>query len=214
MHVNDRRVFQRLRLARPILGTFNQQNALILDLGISGAFIEHYGVATSGLNCRLQFLWKGEPIEFAGNVARTFVVRVSGNEVLSHTGIRFTEAVGESESRLHDLMAVFVGSILSAQKANKDGVRLDEDHLTLMDVGGARRTRVRGLKRYRMEPDGTWNHGTTSDPNQVADGFTVAAYEYEEDLEMLCRAYELADEEGRRLIRLVAELSVRTVVPS
>jgi len=213
MHANDRRIFQRLRLARPILGTFDGQNALILDLGFGGAFIEHYGVTTSRLNCRLQFPWKGNEIIFDGEVARTFVVRVSGNSVVSHTGIRFTNAIAESQSHLQDLIATFVGSILAAQKANKDGVRLDEDHLTLMDIGGARRSRVRGLKRYRLQDGETWSHETTSDPQQPADGFTVAAYEYEEDLETLCRAYEIADEEGRRLIRLVAELSVRTTEP-
>ena len=214
MHANDRRTFQRLRLAKPILGTLDDQNALILDLGVGGAFVEHYGVTTSRLNCRLQFPWKGQEIIFLGDVVRTLVVRVSGNSVVSHTGIRFTEAVGKSQSHLQDLIATFVGSILAAQKANSDGLRLDGDHLTLMDIGGARRSRVRGLKRYRLQSGDTWSHETTGDPQQPADGFTVAAYEYEEDLETLCRAYEIADEEGRRLIRLVAELSVRTVVPS
>lgn len=212
MLTNDRRVFQRLRLARPILGNFDGQNALILDLGIGGAFLEHYGVATSRVKCRLQFPWKGQQIIFLGEVTRTFVVRVSGNEVVSHTGVRFSEPIGDSDVALQDLIATFVGAILAAQKANKDGVRLDDDHLTLMDIGGARRSRVRGLKRYRLQEGGTWSHATTTDRQQPPDGFTVAAYEYEEDLEMLCRAYEIADSEGRRLIRLVAELSARTVV--
>ena len=48
----------------------------------------------------------------------------------------------------------------------------------------------------------------TDTPQQPTDGFTVAAYEDEEELETLCRTYEQADEEGRSLIRLVAELSV------
>ena len=53
----------------------------------------------------------------------------------------------------------------------------------------------------------------TSDRHQPPDGFTVAAYEYESDLEALCLAYEIADEEGRAMIRLVSELSVNTVSP-
>ena len=71
--------------------------------------------------------------------------------------------------------------------------------------------RVHGLVRYRLRPDGTWVRSMTSDPQQPPDGFTVAAYEYESDLEALCLAYEVADEEGRALIRLVSELSVNTV---
>jgi hypothetical protein len=51
----------------------------------------------------------------------------------------------------------------------------------------------------------------TDSPEQPNNGFTVAAYEDDEELESLCQAYEIADEEGRRLIQLVAELSARTV---
>jgi hypothetical protein len=214
MLANDRRVFQRLRLARPILGTLDQQNALILDLGVGGAFIEHYGVTTRKHSCRLKFMWQGENIEYACQVARTLVVKVSGPDVVSHTGIHFIEPIGDSEERLRDLVATYVGAVLVAQKANSDGVRMDSQHSTLMEIGGARRARVRGFHRYRMQPDGMWIHMSTRDPIQPTDGFTVAAYEHVEDLEILCRAYEIADEEGRRLIRLVAELSVQTVKPS
>ena len=66
---------------------------------------------------------------------------------------------------------------------------------------------------YRLRPDGRWIRNLTSDRKQPPDGFTVAAYEYESDLEALCLAYEVADEEGRAMIRLVSELSVNTVEP-
>ncbi len=211
MLTNDRRVFQRLRLARPILGVIDDQNALIIDLGVAGAFVEHYGVTTSNTRCRLQFHWQSDRIEFVCEVARSHVIRESGTDVVSHTGLRFIEAVGDSEALLRDLMATYVGSVLAAQKANANGIRHDSQNLMLMEVGGARRTRVRGLMSYRLQEPGTWKRSTTLDPSQPADGFTVAAYEDEDDLEILCRAYENANDEGRRLIRLVAELSVRTV---
>ena len=51
----------------------------------------------------------------------------------------------------------------------------------------------------------------TDSPEQPSNGFTVAGYEDDEELESLCQAYQIADEEGRRLIKLVAELSARTV---
>jgi hypothetical protein len=214
MLTHDRRIFQRLRLARPILGALDRQNALILDLGVAGAFVEHYGATMSDTRCHLQFRWQSDDIEFVCEVARTHVIRETANDVISHTGLRFTEAIGDSDARLHDLMATFVGSVLAAQKANADGLSHGNEHLVLMEVGGARRTRVRGLVSYRLLQPGTWKRSTTIDPKQPPDGFTVAAYEYEDDLEILCRAYEMADEEGRRLIRLVAELSVRTVTLS
>ena len=211
MLANDRRVFQRLRLARPILGILDRQNALILDLGVGGAFIEHYGVSRPRQSCQLKFLWLDNDIEYTCQVARTVVIKVRGPDVVSHTGLRFIEPVGDSEERLRDFVGTFVGSVLAAQKANKAGLRLDSQHMALMEIGGARRARVRGFHCYRMQPDGMWIHRTTSDPIQPPDGFTVAAYEDVEDLEVLCRAYEISDEEGRRLIRLVAEISVQTV---
>jgi len=179
---NDRRVFQRLRLTRPILASLDKQNALILDLGVAGAFVEHYGVTTPNTRCRLQFRWQTENIEFVCEVARTGVVRRSGQNALSHTGVRFVEAIGPSQERLHDLMATFVGKMLAAQKANASGIHEEEGHLTLVDIGGARRVRVRGLVRYRLRPNGTWLRAATDDPTQPTDGFTVAAYEYESDL--------------------------------
>ena len=40
------------------------------------------------------------------------------------------------------------------------------------------------------------------------DGFTVGDFEDQDELEQLCQTYEAADEPGRNLIRMVAELSV------
>jgi hypothetical protein len=214
MRTHDRRIFQRLRLPRPILGTLDGQNALILDLGVIGAFVEHFGITTPKRRSRLQLQWQGETIDIDCEVARTEVVRRAGTNALSHTGLRFIETVGpSSEERLHDLIASFVGKMLAAQKANLDGVAREDNDLKLIDIGGARRVRVHGLVRYRLRPDGTWMRAMTSDRNQRPDGFTVAAYEYESDLEALCLAYEIADEEGRAMIRLVSELSVNTVQP-
>jgi hypothetical protein len=214
MLTQDRRVFQRLRLAKPILGMLDGQNALLLDLGVTGAFVEHYGTTTAHAKVRLQFRWQNEDIEFVCVVVRTDVVRRSGSDALSHTGLRFIDAVGDSEARLYDLMAAFVGTVLAAQKANANAVPEEATGLPLADIGAARRTRMKGLVSYRLAPNRSWWRASTTDTKQPVDGFTVAAYEHESDLEVLCRTYEAADEEGRQLIRLVAELSVLSVTNS
>ncbi len=212
MLTQDRRVFQRLRLAKPILGTLDGQNALLLDLGVTGAFVEHYGSTTAKAKVRLQFRWQNQDIEFACVVVRTDVVRRAGEDALSHTGLRIVEAIGDSEARLYDLMASFVGTVLAAQKANAEAT--ETSGVPLAEIGGARRTRMRGLVSYRLAPNRSWWRSSTTNPKQPVDGFTVAAYEDEADLEVLCRTYEAADEEGRQLIRLVAELSVLSVTGS
>lgn len=210
---NDRREFQRLRLAKPILALMDGQSALILDIGVAGAFLEHYGALESGDRFRLVFRWRGQDVTFECEVARSAVVRSPGGDgqsVVSHSGVRFVEAVGDSQDRLQDMMATFVGKVLAAQKANASGTVDIAGDAILGQLGEARRLRSRGYLSYRQKGNAWWRVPTDS-PEQPADGFTVAAYEDEEELEMLCRTYEQADEEGRNLIRLVAELSALSV---
>jgi hypothetical protein len=204
---DDRREFQRLRLAKPILALLDGQNALILDIGVAGAFVEHYGTFRRGERFALLFRWKSEDVEFLCEVRRSDVVRSSGDSVVSHTGARFVESIGKSEERLQDMMATFVGHVLAAQKANAGAAAAGDSMLA--QLGGARRARTKGYMLYRYA-NGKWFREATDSPEQPAFGFTVAAYEDEEELETLCRAWEIADDEGRRLIRLVAELSARS----
>ena len=206
----DRREFQRLRLAKPILCLLDGQNALMLDIGVDGVFVEHYGTFVPRERFRLLFRWKAEDVEFLCQVRRTAVVRGSGDSAVSHTGARFVEAFGESEERLQDMMATFVGQVLAAQKINASGDAGSNSETMLVQLGAARRSRARGYLLYRYA-NGKWYCEPTDSAQQPAFGFTVAAYEDEEELETLCRAWEIADDEGRRLIRLVAELSARSV---
>jgi hypothetical protein len=214
MVADDRRKFQRLKLSKPILARMRGQNALILDIGVMGAFLEHYGEASHGERFSIVFRWKGEDVEFECEVARSTIVRNPGGDgesIVSHTGVRFVECDKESTARLQDLMATFVGKILAAQKANASGDA--DDHVgaaILAQIGEARRNRTRGFISYRLK-DGSWWRVPTESPTQPPDGFTVAAYEDDDELETLCRAYEAGDDESRMLIRLVAELSVMSV---
>ncbi len=206
---DDRRTFQRLKLTKPILAMFAGGNALVLDIGVTGALIEHYGTPTPGDVFNLTFRWQAEEIEFVCEVVRSAVIRNpagEGQSTVSHTGVRFVKAIGASNARLQDLMATFVGRVLAAQKANAAGDHRDVSPTILEQLGGARRSRSRGFVSYRLKGDSWWRVPTSS-PSQPADGFTVAAHEEDEEVETLCRTYADADDEGRQLIRLVAELS-------
>ena len=207
----ERRAFQRMKLSRPILAMLDHRNALILDIGISGALVEHHGELHKGDEVRLSFRWQGEEIEFIGDVVRSVINRggVAGGSPVSHTGIHFLEATGASEQRLQEMMASMVARVLAAQKSNSTGREDDSDSARLLaEIGEARRMRTRGFLRHRLIQGG-WKIDRVEDPAQPKDGFTVGAYEDEEELEALCRTYETADEAARAMIRLVAELSVR-----
>lgn len=212
MVANDRREFQRLSLAKPILGLMDGQNALILDIGVGGAYIEHYGAMPEGTRLKLLFRWRGADVEFLCEVRRSRVVRSGGDNmsIVSHSGVRFIDAVGDADERLNDMMATFVGRVLAAQRANASGQDESGESMSLTQLGGARRARTRGWVSFRLI-NGTWRRSLATSPTQPADGFTVAAYEDEDEVLSLCETYEQADAEGRRLIRLLAELSARTV---
>jgi hypothetical protein len=214
MQSDDRREFQRLKLAKPILATMDGESALILDVGIAGAFLEHYGEVGRGDRFRLSFRWRGHEVSFECEVARSVVVRTPGGDgasLVSHTGVRFAEAIGRSQEHLLDMMATFVGRVLAAQRDNARGDISDSTGATILaELGSARRARSRGYITYHLRNDVWWKVPSTTSA-QPEDGFTVAAFEDEDELEDLCRAYEHADEEGRRLIRLVAELSALSV---
>jgi len=205
---DDRRTFQRLKLSKPILASIDGMNALVLDIGLTGALLEHYGKPSPGDKFGLTFRWQGEDVEFVAEVVRTQVMREPGGDgksIVSHTGVRFLETVGTSREHLQDLIATFVGRVLAAQKANAAGDRAAGPNI-LEQIGAARRQRSRGFVSYRLKGDSWWRIPTASSV-QPADGFTVAAHEDEEEVEALCRTYAEADDEGRALIRLVAELS-------
>jgi len=209
---SDRREFQRLKLAKPILATFGSSNALLLDVGKAGAFLEHYGTLNRGDRFNLTFRWQSQDIEFVCEVARSEVVRTPGGDgksMVSHTGVHFVEAIGRSAELLQDLITSFVTKILEAQKENAAGGGPGESAgaTILARLGEARRMRSRGYVKYTFDGR-TWSKSATDSPTQPPDGFTIATHEDDAEIEKLCKTYEQADEEGRRLIRLVAEISV------
>lgn len=202
-----------MKLAKPLLAMIDSQNGLILDIGISGAFVEHHGTFKDGDRARLTFRWHGSDIEYLCEIVHSTVVREgSGKSApVSHSGFRFVESIGQSDELLQDMMATFVGRILLAQRANASGDTNGTDgEVILARLGEARRSRTAGFVTYRIV-DGEWRSKSTNSPHQPLDGFTVAAYEDPDELQVLCRAYETANEEGKRLIQLVAELSVLSV---
>jgi hypothetical protein len=207
---NDRRSFQRMKLGKPLLAMLDGQSALILDVGMKGAFLEHYGGVMTGDRFTLSFRWKGSEIKFGCEVRRTNVIR-SAEETqatVSHSGVVFVQNFGDGPAKLADMMGTFVGRILAAQKANAnaDG---DQSGSILYQLGDARRARAKGYVAYLFDGK-AWTIRRTQVGQQPRNGFTVAAYEDEDDLETLCLTYEVADAEGRNLIRLVAELSVNS----
>jgi hypothetical protein len=202
----ERREFQRLRLTAPLGGMFGASTVSIVELGILGSRIQHEGeLAPRG---ELRFQSNGNEVTMRCEVVRTLEAdqyRFPGARFIS--GIRFLAAVGESGNELRAILARLVtGALESRHDASATRIRL-------RSVDGDKT--VRGVDAqfvaYRFE-SGTWRKRAVFLPEQPALGFTVARGEDLEEMQRLCAVYEASDEEGRRLIRMFAELSVTDVL--
>jgi hypothetical protein len=196
MPPNERREFQRLAVDPPLAGTLSDTAVTIVELGVLGARV-HHAALIEEKSGELRCLWNGEDIAL-----RCEVVRTDERADRLESGLRFLAAVGDSGDRLRALLADLVERALQTpQPVDPHAMRdaIDGD------------TTVRGKDAaylcYRLE-GGVWNRRRVFLPEQPPVGFTVARSEDSDEMQRLCRVYQASDEEGRRLIRTFAELSI------
>jgi hypothetical protein len=196
--VTERREFQRLHLTRPADGWFGDYAVRILDVSASGALIEHEEEIPNGARALLRFYWRGTEVEIMSETVR-------GDD--DHSGLTFVE----TSELLLDLIAHSAKEVLLAQEANAKGLREEnvisgDETLTAASAGA--RGMMKGFTVWTLTDSGEWKKTSSLIADQPEDGFTVAAGESAEQVQLLKRNYETSDEEGRRMIRLLAELSV------
>lgn len=191
----ERREFQRLRLDPAIPATFGATPVSIREVGVLGARLHHLEPLDPP-RAELHFTYGGNEI-----FMRCETVRRVGPD---QTGVRFLAAIGDSGDRLRAMLGELVEKALyernesSATKLSiKRGVDGDK---TIRGVDAQ-------FVSYRFD-HGAWQRRHVFLPEQPAIGFTVARGEDVDEMKRLCEVYEASDEEGRRLIRLFAELSV------
>jgi hypothetical protein len=190
---DEKREFQRLHLTRPIDAWFGDFAVRLMDLSAKGGAIEHEDEIPAGSRALLRFFWRGEEIEITAEIVRGTPHR---------SGVRFIDT--SAELRRH--LAASATEILRAQEANALGDRernvVGDETLTAVSTG----INMAGFVTCILTPDG-WRRRHSLIPDQPPDGFTVAAREPAEQVDLLCRTYESGDAEARRLTRLLAELS-------
>ena len=120
------------------------------------------------------------------------------------SGVRFLAAIGESGDRLCTMLGELVSHELKLR-------RNTPIHDKAIDGDKTVRGKDAQFLCYRFD-DGAWNKRRVFLPEQPRNGFTVANGEDTDEMQRLCRVYQVSDEEGRRLIRLFAELSISDVL--
>ncbi len=193
MHPEERREFQRLLLDPPIPATLGATPVTILEIGVLGARVLH-GVPLDEEHSELHFAWNDADVAMKCSVVRP------GE---SQSGIRFFAAVGDSGDRLREMLAALVVRALDARRGG-GGLKASS---AAIDGDKTVRGRDAAFLCYRLE-DSVWHRRRVFLPEQPVSGFTVARSADDEEIQHLCRVYAAADDEGRRLIRLFAELSV------
>lgn len=197
----ERREFQRLRLEAPIPGTFGADAVTIVEVGVLGARIQH-AAPLAAQRGELRFSSEGSDIVMRAEIVRTLDAgQTRYTDLVS--GVRFVAAVGESGDHLRAMLSRLV--VPAIENRHDSSVT----RLRIRKVDGDKT--VRGVDAqflaFRYE-NGTWIKRHVFLPEQPPSGFTVARNEDAEEMLRLCTVYEASDEEGRRLIRLFAELSV------
>lgn len=191
-----------MRLPTPIPATFAGAAVSILEIGILGAKIRHER-ELDGARGELRFFAGESEVALRCDVVRTTSPGADPSSFGNVSGLRFTAAVGESGDHLRSLLADLVARSLEARHD------ASAPRIHLRSVDGDRT--VRGVDAqfvsFRLE-GGLWRRRASLLPEQPPVGFTVARGEDADEMKRLCEVYEASDEEGRRLIRLFAELSV------
>jgi hypothetical protein len=201
MQKRERREFQRLPLPEGIPASFGGKDVRLVEIGISGARLEHPEREIIGRTAQLTFDWEKESIAIECEVVRLALAPGSdgegGGARLHHSGVVF---VGAEETAADALRRALSSAVLErlGQGAPHDGIEDYDDTLRPSDAR---------FLTYEFE-EGVWKKRRAFLPEQPDVGFTVASDAEKGELQRLCRAYEQAGSEGRRLLRLFCELSI------
>jgi hypothetical protein len=197
----ERREFQRLNLNPPIPGTLGTTAVSILEVGVLGARMQH-AAPPDAQKAELRFSYRDGEITMRCEIVRT-LERVEKYPDTGHeSGVRFIAAVGESGDRLREMLGELVTKELDRRReipVEGIGPAVDGDKTV--------RGKDAGYLCYRLDKS-SWSKRRILIPEQPPTGFTVARTTDTDEMKRLCAVYEASDEEGRRLIRLFAELSV------
>lgn len=200
----ERRQFGRVTPVERIRGTVGNVVIYVLDLSLSGLRIAHQeSLPKVGEICGVTFVWQGRRVAMRCEVRRTIVAKAARTlleKTLYHTGLAIVSRDDVAEATLREIIEAAVTRALDEQKANANGI-------PAIAAQSFQTGRSNELLRCELGSRG-WSKTRTTDSAQPRNGFTVSSEEEPSKVEMLCRAYESGDAEGRKLIRTFASLSI------
>ena len=227
----NRRRAERIRLSESVVARLGTQGAILIDVSVYGARVEHYNRFRVGEVKSLRLDVGEMSVSLRCSVVNSTVHRfASGDDGLTvyRSGLDFT---GEEQERLASIhrfleharaetiteqianakgfappskgeMPIFRGGALTSNTFTVSTTKRDE-HL----IPDKRIAKEVGFIRFSKKKE-RWTRIWTLDPSQPEEGFTVSANESVEQVELLCDLYRNGDRKTRDMIRLLAATSL------
>jgi hypothetical protein len=184
-----------LRRARP--GRFDEMEVLVVEMGIGGAKFEH----SQRLDVGRTGAFSCSPLSVPA-VVRHSVVLPTPTGFVYHSGVAFTRVTPAEKDLLLELLVHEAREQVVEWESNLAG------DTPLPQRGTVPHSAVApSFISFRLLPSG-WQRAVTIDPNQLLDGVTIVEETPAEEVEMLLRTYEAADQPVRELIRRIAMLAI------
>lgn len=187
----------------PLRGELDSTRVTVVEVSVIGARITHEGRIPKAASHRLRIFWEERTIEFDCEAVRSTVVRLAkraGESSVYESGLRLTTAHENAEELIRDLVEQHVLRAINEQIANARGVA----PLAVIDYQAEKVGKYRRCEHI----DGAWRKSDTTSPEQPENGFTISADVDPYHVEMLCRTWELCDQDGRDLTKTFAQLSI------
>jgi hypothetical protein len=188
----------RVILRHPRRGRFGDEEVLVLEMGLGGAKFEHGTRLAVGSTATFSC----GPLTTAGSV-RHSVLLPAKTGVVYQSGIAFS-GIGERERDL--LLELLLHE--AEQQVREWEANLRGDAAPRAARKPARQSAV--VRRFvcLRHTHAGWMRVITADPNQPVDGITILESTPEEEVAILRRSYERADEQTREFMRQVATLEI------
>jgi hypothetical protein len=228
----ERRKKARVNLTRGLLARHGTMGAIIQDITDEGARIEHFNRLELRKTAVFRFVWNKKPVEVVAEVMSCRIHRFAGGEKgtnVYQSGLRFVEYKDDAKDVLAEMIETLVARSYAEQVANLRGLGPVLESESNMPVfrsglveGEGMEAGQKGADRYipdakiamhrgylRCTLNGRrWDKKWTSNPDQPTLGFTIPASEPPDLVDQLCMSYLKGDDEQRRLIVQLAQISV------
>ncbi len=200
---HERRRYGRIKLDEPLSALFGETRTKVIEISLVGFRVAHEGRLPVGERRPLVVDWQGTSLDVGCSLVRSTLWRLAkamGEQSIYHSGLRIVETSRQSFEGLRELIGERILRALEEQKANARGIPPLAAYMYQPEKGD--------LFRRCELIDGVWRKTETIRTTQPPNGFTISAEVDPYHVDMLCETWENTTDEGRRLTRMLAELSV------